>query len=150
MKNNTANTHHRCLNAILNFHGISSDITAVERLPEEDQGRRKVTFKNGELEKIITRINDGEVKDLLYILRYSGMRVGTCIRALKTSIDLCNEQISIPYQINKGKVYSYKIKIDGRIFKILHTRMIDKELAWRVYRDFSGRDIHIYNSLQTS
>jgi integrase len=146
MKNNSFNTCHRVLNAMLSFHQIDKDIAAIERLPEDDDGHRKETFREGEFERIISTTKGREVQDNLKTLLFTGMRVGTSIRTRHENIDLKNEDIFIPHYINKGKLFPYSIKIDGRIFDVLLFRQQNsKDIAIQVLSDLKNKGFQIVN-----
>ena len=135
MKNNSFNNLHRWFNAIANFNesDVAGQIIAVEMLDEEDNGKRMQTVKRHEYSKIRRGIIEQDDRDFTDSLLETGVRCGSAALLPKDRVFLETERIEIPWFINKGKIHSYEVNIDARIFDTFARRVTDDKLAYKAF-----------------
>lgn len=144
IKNSSRNKRVRELKAVVNHHDLNNEIIAIERLPEENGGRRTLIINDEEREKLLQESKDIEMTDIMIILRYTGIRIGTLIRIRTNHVDLKNYKIQIPAGINKGKINGYSIDIDERVLNILENRIYNPTHYYNNFR----KNSHFRKSLQ--
>jgi integrase len=139
MKNNSFNTIHRNLNAILNFNSDEyvSQIVSVEKLPEKDSGRRHQIISDDEIICIRENLSDPELVDAIDVDWLTGLRIGTLLRLGKSCFQIKKREIMIPASINKGKVYGYNIPIFRELDPILARRLKSSDLANEVFEFYA-------------